>query len=195
MGGERLEQVGAREDGEGAAGVGDQKDDRTPEVVGAVVEGEAALRDGQPLPKLAEQLVGGERHDIELGEDAVQVGGKLLAHPEGVLAARHEQVDGAVVCALVVHLEPLLEGRRERPRSHAVERRRRVVPFALQLSEDDGHVVQVVSHRVAHRQWHGLDDGIAVELQQPHTEGSLLRLRCTAKERGGVGRRRGAGWA
>ena len=113
-----------------------------------LVEEEAGVGHGEGLPQLREQLVRRERHDLELGEGVVQVGGelrtregagvgavsaasgttgggaaRLLAHPERHLAASDEQVDRAVVRAVV-----LRRRRRLRLRVKAVSR----------LSEEDG---------------------------------------------------------
>ena len=98
----RLEQVGARERREGAARVRDEQARRLLQIERAPVEGEVELRHREALTELAEQLVGGERDDLELRERIVQVRGELFTDPERNLAAGDQQVNRAVVLARLV---------------------------------------------------------------------------------------------
>ena len=78
----------------------------------------------------------------------MQVRRELLADPQRDLAARHEQVDRAVVRAVLVLHQPLLDLREEREDGEPVERAARLVPVVLDLLDDARDVGDVRAHRV-----------------------------------------------
>eukprot|EP00965_Chrysotila_dentata_P191986 6174890-Pleurochrysis_carterae.AAC.4 len=79
------QQVAPGERAEGASRVRDAKHDGICQIERRLVHLEPNLRDGHHLPELAEQLVGREREDLQLGKDQTHVSGELLSHPEAHL--------------------------------------------------------------------------------------------------------------
>ena len=83
------------------------------------------------------------------------------------LAAGDEQVDGAVVLALVVRRHPGLEEGGESEGGQPVVRLDGAIPVGEQAADDTWHVHQIGADRVGGRVRRRREERVAIELEKP----------------------------